>query len=29
MPTGAKSQPAEVHKNPFGENTEGKTPAHV
>jgi len=29
MPTGAKSQPAEVQKNPFGENTEDKTPAHV
>ena len=29
MPMGAKGQPAEVQKNPFGESTEEKTPAHV
>lgn len=29
MPMGAKSQPAEVQKNPFGESTEEETPAHV
>jgi hypothetical protein len=29
MPIGAKNQPAEIQKNPFGESTEDKTPAHV
>jgi hypothetical protein len=29
MPMGAKSQPAEVQKNPFGESSEEETPAHV
>ena len=29
MSMGAKSQPAEVQKNPFGESTEEETPAHV
>jgi hypothetical protein len=29
MPMGAKSQPAEVQGNPFGESTDDKTPAHV
>jgi hypothetical protein len=29
MPMGAKSQPVEVQKNPFGESSEDKTPAHV
>jgi hypothetical protein len=29
MPMGAKSQPAEVQKNPFGENTKDRTPTHA
>jgi hypothetical protein len=29
MPMVAKSQPAEVQKNPFGESSEDTTPAHV
>jgi hypothetical protein len=29
MPMGAKSQPAEVQKDPFGESAEEETPAHV
>jgi hypothetical protein len=29
MPMGAKSQPAEVQKNPFGESSEEETPTHA
>jgi hypothetical protein len=29
MPMGAKSQPSELQKNPFGERSEEETPTHV